>query len=102
MRNWQSNYSTVPTVPTVHSWSSAITCSSETWGNSCGEVLFASKQLWALRICFIVVWIAWQILYSPAVKCGLTGSLRRRQSQQSFNTLTPFNFLFLYECYMLA
>jgi hypothetical protein len=24
----------------------------------------------------------------------LTGSLRRRQSQQSFNTLTPFNFLF--------
>jgi hypothetical protein len=32
----------------------------------------------------------------------LTGSLWRRQSQQSFNTLTPFNFLFLYECYMLA
>jgi hypothetical protein len=33
---------------------------------------------------------------------GLTGSLRRSQSQQSFNTLTPFNFLFLYEWYMLA
>jgi hypothetical protein len=30
------------------------------------------------------------------------GSLWCRQSQQSFNTLTPFNFLFLYECYMLA
>jgi hypothetical protein len=30
------------------------------------------------------------------------GSLWRRQSQQSFNTLTPFNFLFLYGCYMLA
>jgi hypothetical protein len=34
--------------------------------------------------------ILWNILYV----LYLTGPLWRRQSQQSFNTLTPFNFLF--------
>jgi hypothetical protein len=50
MRNCQSNY------PTVHSWSPAIICFSETWGKSCVEMLLVFKQLWN--------WSAWQILCS--------------------------------------
>jgi hypothetical protein len=36
----------------------------------------------------------WSSVQLQGVILGLTDSLWRRQSQQSFNTLTPFNFLF--------
>jgi hypothetical protein len=52
-----------------------------------GKFLFLIIQGWYDRQFTVYVWRDW---------------LWRRQSQQSFNTLTPFNFLLLYECYMLA
>jgi hypothetical protein len=58
-------------------------------------------QNWVVVLCLI--WcsytdLPWDLKYAPGRKSNgdlcLTGSLWRRQSQQSFNSLTPFNFLF--------
>jgi hypothetical protein len=63
-----------------------------------GKFLWTWEWISGFRKIRRISWLAQRLLWQLLK----TGSLWRRQSQQSFNTLTPFNFLFLYECYMLA
>jgi hypothetical protein len=49
---------------------------------------------WVAHRCSIPQWTVSRINSFITILSHSTGSLWRRQSQQSFNTLTPFNFLF--------
>jgi hypothetical protein len=74
----------------MHSW----TAHSTRWVSAsmdCVAAIFSFK-----KCAKILPLTSETIFFNPLLfaSCTDTGSLRRRQSQQSFKTLTPFNFLF--------